>query len=102
MLVLRKSSKLRRPSCRPLTCARLRGLVGGCGFCRVGELSAGAAQGRRGKYQRIEPFIIPQLGEVKAYGGRLAVLALPDAAEEPGEAAGSRNGRGGRGSGVGG
>ena len=66
---------------------------------RRGELSAGAAQGRDGKNQRVEPLIIPQLGEVKAYRGGLAVLVIFDAIEEPGEAAMGR-GAGGRGRGA--
>jgi len=55
-----------------------------------GELSAGAAQGRDGKNQWIEPLIIPQLGEVKAYRGGLAVLVIFDPIEEPSQAAEAR------------
>src|SRR5687768_10686368 len=70
-----------RLGCRP------RCRSGGGGMIERGKLPAGAAQGRHGKSQRIEPLIIPQLGEVKTNRGRLAVLVLLDALEEPGEAA---------------
>src|SRR5206468_9663960 len=76
-----------------LACAGLRGLVRRCCLRRRGELSAGAAQGRDGKNQRIESLIIPQFGEVKAYRGRLAVLVIFDAGEKPGEAADNRRKR---------
>ena len=41
----------------------------------LGKLLAGAAQGGHGKRQRIEPLIIPQLGEVKTNRSRLAMFA---------------------------
>ena len=102
-----RGSKLHRPRCRPHGVARSGGrLRSVCesGLGGVGELSAGAAQGGHGKRQRIEPLIIPQLGEVKANRGRLPVLAGLDAVDEPGQAAvdgGERGESGDRGSGIG-
>ena len=52
----------------------------------MGELAAGAAQGGHGKCQWIEPLIIPQLGEVKTNGGRLAMLAALHPLDEPAQA----------------
>jgi len=67
----------------------------------VGKLSAGTAQGRYGKGERIEPLIIPQLREVKTDRGRLPVLVVFDAIDEPRQAAEDGYRRSARGWGLG-